>query len=214
MPSIKFSNYLQIINPEYVYLKLTPNNSILNNFTHKIAKAINSLHKNILQNIKKERFKLVKFLGLKYFVLPYIKECELPTKWSFRVPTKVSFYVYMEKQRIDFYFIVPRHHLSIIKEKINDVWTNITVNEVETIPEFGEWATKYYLVYTKEDGLSLAVDRRTNELLESNLNIVDVMEEGDKAGIFYNFMPTSQNTWRSIYRLTIKKVSKGMPERL
>lgn len=199
---MKLSEYFQIIKPEYAYLKLTPNNSIRNNSTHKIARTINSLHKNIVQNIKQEESKLIKFFG---------RECEVGTRWSLKAWAKFSFYIYMEKKKIEFYFIIPRYHLSIIREKINDSWTNITINEVDSIPAFKDDATKYQLVYTKEDGLSLAVDRRTNELLESNLNIVDVMEEVDKVGIFYNFMPTSQFPWRSLYRSTIDKLSKNLP---
>lgn len=92
--------------------------------------------------------------------------------------------VYIEKKKIEFYFIAPKHHYTFIKEKIGDVWTNITVTEVEHLPVFTEGAARYQMVYKKEDALSLATDRRNSDLLHSKLNVVDVLEEGDKAGIF------------------------------
>jgi hypothetical protein len=199
---MKLSEYVKLIRPEYVYLKLTPNNSIRNNSTHKLAKAIASIYRNAFQTIKKEEAKAVKVLG---------KEFLLGTKYSFEANSKVSFFVYIEKKKVEFYFIIPKHHLSIIKEKISDVWTNITVKEVDALPQFADGATRYQMTYTKEDALSLAIDRRNNDLLQSKLNIVDVMEEGDKAGVFYNFMPTSQFSWRSTYENTLHKVKKGLP---
>lgn len=202
MKSIKLSNYIQIIKPEYVFLKLTPNNSIRNQSTHKIAKSIASIYRNITQNIKKEEAKVLKILR---------KEFLIGTKYSLEMNSKVSYYVYIEKKKVEFYFIIPRAHLSLIKEKISDSWTNITVKEITSIPGFSETATKYQLVYSKEDGLSLATDRRNDDLLRSKLNVVDVMEEGDKVGVFYNFIPTTQFSWRSSYENTIRKVKRNMP---
>jgi hypothetical protein len=199
---MKFSDYVNIVRPQYVYLKLTPNNSIRNNSTHKLAKAIASIYRNVFHNVKKEEAKAVKVLG---------KEFLLGTKYSLETNSKVSFFVYIEKKKVEFYFVIPKQHLSVIKEKISDVWNNITVKEVDILPQFSETATRYQMNYAKEDALSLAIDRRNNDLLQSNLNIVDVMEESDKAGVFYNFMPTSQFSWRSTYENTIHKVKKGLP---
>lgn len=183
-------------------MRLTPNNSIRNNNTHKLARTIASLYRNLLQNIKREEAKLLKVLG---------REFLLGTKYSVAMPSKVSYYIYVEKKRAEFYFIIPRHFLSIIKERMTDVWSNVTVKEVEALPEFSNNAVQYQLAYTKEDALSLAIDRRDNDLLKSNLNVVDVLEEGDKVGVFYNFMPTTQFTWRSKYEATIRKVKRNLP---
>jgi hypothetical protein len=199
---VRFSEVIQFVKPGYVYLKLTPSHSIRNNGTHKIAKAIASLYKNAVQNIKKEEDKLVKVLG---------KEFVLGTKYSYSIPCKVSYFIYIEKKKVEFYFIIPKQHLSFMKEKISDVWTNITIKEVKEIPGFGEEATKYQMVYTKEDALSLAVDRRDNELLRSNMNVIDVLEEGDRVGVYYNFIPISQFSWRSSYENTMKKVKNKSP---
>jgi len=199
---ISFKEFLKVVRPSYVYVKLTPNFSVRNNTTYRLAKAINSLYKPVIQSIRKERAKVIRVLG---------REFLLGTQYSLTIPCKVSYFVYIEKRRIEFYMIVPEPHFSVIKEKISDTWTNMTATVVEEMPQFSDRAIKYQLLYTREDGLSLAVDRRSNELLESNLNIVDVLEEGDRAGIFYNFTPSSQHGWRSTHQATLWRVRREIP---
>jgi hypothetical protein len=202
MKSIRLSEFVQVSKPEYVFLKLTPNNSIRNQSTHKIAKSIASIHRNIFQTIKKEDAKILKF---------FKKEMLLGTKYTAEMPAKVSYYIYIEKNKVEFYFIIPKNYMTLIKEKISDSWTNITVKEVDQLPSFSDNATKYQLTYSKEDALSLATDRRNDDLLRSKLNVVDAMEEGDKVGVFYNFIPITQFTWNSQYSHTITKVKRSIP---
>jgi hypothetical protein len=202
MKSLKLSDYINVVKPSYVFLRLTPNNSIRNQSTHKIAKSIASLYRNVTQNIRKDNAKVIKALG---------REFLFGTKFTVETSAKVSYYVYIEKRKVEFYFVIPRNYLTLIKEKISDSWSNITVKVVADLPSFSESATMYSLAYTKEDALSLATDRRNDDLLRSKLNVVDVMEEGDKVGVFYNFIPTTQFTWRSTYEATIRKVKRNMP---
>lgn len=199
---MKLSKYFQIINPQYVYLRLKPNYSIRNNNTHKLARAIAVLYKNIFHSITVDERKVIKKFGTEF---------TLGTKYSYMRPSKLAYYIYMQHDKIEFYFIVPQHYLAYIREKLSDVWGNVTIEEVEEPPQFTTSATKYELIYEKEDPLSLAVDRRNNDLLSSNLNVVELLEEGDKVGIFYNFMPTSQFSWKHTYKATIEKVNNRMP---
>jgi len=199
---VKISNVLQVTKPKYVYIKLKPNNSIRNNNTHLIARTIASLYKSVWYNIKKEEEKVIQALGKEFFV---------GTKWNFDRQGKIAYYVYIEKQKAEFYFIIPEQHLSILKERFSDAWGNVTLEEVEEIPQFSEGSNKRQLVYEKEDPLSLRIDRRENDLLDSNLNIIDVLEEGDKVGILYNFIPTSQGSFKHSHRNTMEKVKNGLP---
>jgi hypothetical protein len=199
---MKFSEVFQVVKPQYVFLKLKPNNSIRNNSTHLVARTISSMYKNVFQSIVVEEKKLVRLLGKEFF---------LGTKYQFHVQGKVAYFVYIEKKKIEFYFIVPKQYESILTEKVGDVWNNVTIEEVGELPSFHEKATKYQLVYEKEDAMSLKVDRRDNDLLRSNLNIVDVLEEGDKVGIMYNFIPSSQESFKFSYKATVEKVKKGIP---
>lgn len=202
MKTIKFGSLLQIARPEYVYIKCKPNNSIRNNDTHKIARAIAGLHRYLWQMVKKEEEKLVRFWG---------RSLILPKKFTIHPAVKVSYFMYLEKNKVEFYFILPKLHLTYLKEKITDAWKSITLDEVTELPFFSPNARKVQLVYEKEDALSLAANRSSNELLSSKLNMVDVLEEGDKVGVFYNFLPIQQGSWRHDYRHTIAKVKEGEP---
>lgn len=197
--SINFKEYVEIIKPEYVYLKITPNNSVRNNNTDKIAKAIANIYIGFTEMIRRDELKLIEFFGKEYEV----------KKSTIIVPAKVSYYVYMTSQNAEFYFIIPKRYLAEIKEKINNVWGNVAIAEVEEVPRFGENARKYYLQYKNEDGLSLASDRRDNDLLASNLNVIDVLQDGEAVGIFYNFIPYNQFGFAASYRRTLDKFRDG-----
>lgn len=182
LKSIKISDYFQIIKPEYIFLKLIPHNSIRNYNSDRIARAISSLYRQIQQRI-------------------YIEEKKL----FFETQSKVGYYMYVEKEVVSFYFIVSEKNYQLIKEKIGDTWHNITIEKVAEIPLFSPNAIKYNLTYKKEDALSLATDKRCNTLLSSILSVIDVLEEDDKVGVFYNFTPISQNYWRAEYKSTMQK---------
>jgi hypothetical protein len=199
---MKISNVMQVIKPQYVFLKLKPNNSIRNNSTHLVARTISSMYKTLFQSIKTDERKIIKLLG---------KEFLVGTKFSYQIQGKIGYFVYIEKKKIEFYFIIPKQYLSILKEKIGDVWNNVTVEEVGSLPSFADKATKYQMVYEKEDAMSLKADKRDNYLLQSNLNIVDVLEEKDKVGIYYNFIPSTQESFKFSYKATLEKIKKGLP---
>lgn len=196
MKEIKASEYIQFVRASYIYLKLTPNNSIRNNATDGIAKAIASLYTSVWEQIDIEERKLVEFFG---------KEWIIGTKYKINQRAKVVYYVYMEKGRVEFYFIIPKQHLNILKERIRNSWSNLTIEEVSEVPLL-ERATNYQMLYKYEDGVSVAVDRRDNSLLKSNINILNSLEETDKVALIYNFIPTSQYGWNSIYRETLTKI--------
>ncbi len=243
MKEIKASEYIQFVRPTYIYLKLTPNNSIRNNATDGIAKAIASLYTSVWEQIDIEERKLIEFFGYIYLKLTpnnsirnnatdgiakaiaslytsvweqidieerkliefFGKEWILGTKFKVNQRAKVVYYVYMEKGRVEFYFIIPKQHLNILKERIRSAWSNLTIEEVSDIPLL-ERATNYQMIYKYEDGVSVAVDRRDNSLLKSNINILNSLEETDKVALIYNFIPTSQYGWNSIYRETLTKI--------
>lgn len=179
----------QLIKPDYIFLRIKPNNAVRNQATDKIARAIASLYKPIAGNFRIER---------------------RPLKVSYTMPPKVAYFVYLEQSKVEFYFIVPQQYSRLLKEKMSDVWGAVTIEEVPALPIFRK-PTQLQLVYEKEDALSLAADHRDNFLLASNLNTVEMLEEGDKLGIIYNFLPASQVSWRHYYRNTIEKVNKLMP---
>lgn len=195
---------IQIIKPSYLFARLKPNNSIRNQNTHLISKTISNMHRTIFQNFRVAQHKELKFFN---------KHFSIPTKFQYNLIGKISFFIYMEKEKIEFYFIFPDHVKQIFEEKLSAVWNQVTIEYIEEkdLPRFSTNATKYQMNYVKEDGLSLHTNRTSNDLLNATLNVVEVLEKDDKVGVLYNFIPTSQNTFRHSYAHTIEKVKKGIP---
>lgn len=186
---MKLSDYMEYKKPNYIFLKLVPSNSIRNYNSDAILSMIAGLYRTIDKQIK-----------------------TINKKLFFECNAKVSYYIYMEKTNVQFYFIVPEKHFSLFKDKIIDVWHNkITISKVEEIPLFDKESTKFYMTYKKEDAMSLSCDKRNNTLLNSLLTTVHVMEYGDKVGVFYNFSPTYQKTWRSKYDRTLQRLKEDLP---
>lgn len=195
---------ISVIKPNYLFAKLKPNNSIRNQNTHLISKTISSMHRSIFSN-----FKIINRKQIKLFR----KELFIPTKFELSLVGKISFFIYMEKEKIEFYFIFPDYIKKVFEEKLSAVWNQVTIEYIyeNDLPHFSQKATKYQMSYVKEDGLSLHTNRTSNELLNATLNVVEVLEKGDKVGVFYNFVPSSQNSFKHSYARTIEKVKKSAP---
>lgn len=191
--SIKMSNYFELVNPEYIYFKLTPHSSCRNSSSDKLAQMVNKLYLDFTKKIYREEKKI--FL---------------------KTDTKISYYIYLEHNKAEFYFIIPSSYKRLFKEKISDTWRNVEIKEVQEIPTFSKDCTKYGLRYKKEDALSLNVDKRNNDLLSSTLNVMEILESdnNDKIGIVYNFIPSSPtilNSFKEYHREIIEKYKKHKP---
>ena len=188
--SIRLDKYFELINPEYIYFKLKPHSSTRNNSSDKLAQQV---YLDFNKRIYKEEKKLF-----------------------FKTQSKVSYYIYLENKKAEFYFIIPKPYKRLFKDRISDTWKNIEIKEVQEIPQFSKNATKYSLSYKKEDALSLAVDKRNNELLSSTLNILEILESeyNDKIGIIYNFIPSSStilSSFKDYHKEIVEKFNKHKP---
>lgn len=191
--SIRLDKYFELVNPEYVYFKLIPHSSTRNNSSDKLAQLVNKVYLDFNKRVYREEKKLF-----------------------FKTQSKVSYYIYLEKSKIEFYFIIPKPYKRIFKDRISDTWRNIEIKEVKDIPKFKENSIKYSLNYKKEDALSLSVDKRNNELLSSTLNLLEILESetNDKLGIVYNFIPSSQtilDSFKGYHREVIDKFNNQKP---
>ena len=162
------------------------------------------MHSSIFKNLKITCRKSFKF---------FKKEITIPTKFEYNLVGKISFFIYMEKEKIEFYFIFPQIVKQVFHEKLSSVWHLVTIDYIseKDLPQFSEKATKYGMEYVKEDALSLHTNRNSNDLLNATLNVVESIEEGDKVAVLYNFIPTSQNSFKHTYNRTIDKVKKRLP---
>lgn len=167
--SMKLNDYVKIIKNEYVTVQIIPAKSNRNNNTDAIAQIINKMYLKANQLIIRENKKLI-----------------------ITTQSKVSYYIHITKDKVEFYFIIPKIHITKFKTKFIEVWKNVEVKEVDRIPIDVNKGTKYQLNYKYNDSLSLDVDKRSNDLLNANLSTLEILESGESIGIFYNFIPTSE----------------------
>lgn len=183
--SLKLSDYFEIKKPKYVYIKITPHKSIRNYNSSNIAKAIANTYKSL--------DKLIKRKGKKLIIESYFK---------------ISYIIDIVENDANFYFIVPEFYQIVILEKIKEIWGKATITAVNSIKPFSKESIYYEISYKKEDALSLAVDKKSNEPLNQILSIMQVMKDTDRITLLYNFMPCSQIGWQDAYNETMDKIKK------
>lgn len=187
--NVPLSKLLEVKKAEYITVQLIPTKSNKNNSTSSIATLINSMYVKVNKLITIENKKLI------------IKNT-----------LKASYYIHITKKDVGFYFIIPKVHFIKFKSKFTEVWKNIEIREVDSIPIDPNECTKYQLRYSMNDSLSLSVDKRNNELLSSNMSVLEVLEQNECVGIFYNFIPTSEqesNYFKITYKEVIERYKKG-----
>lgn len=187
--SVPLSKLLEVKKAEYITVQLIPTKSNKNNATSSIATLINSMYVKVNKLITIENKKLI------------IKNT-----------LKASYYIHITKKDVGFYFIIPKVHFIKFKSKFTEVWKNIEIREVDSIPIDPNECTKYQLRYSMNDSLSLSVDKRNNELLSSNISVLEVLEQNECVGIFYNFIPTSEqesNYFKITYKEAIERYKNG-----
>ena len=179
--SIPMSKLVELRKPEYITVQLIPTKSNKNNATSSIATLINSMYIKLNKLITVENKKLI-----------------------IKTPMKASCYIHITKKDVGFYFIIPKLHFMKFKSKFTEVWKNVEIREVDSIPIDPNECTKYMLKYKMNDSLSLEVNKTNNALLTSNLSVLEVLEQDECVGIFYNFIPTSEKE-SNYFKLTYKK---------
>lgn len=189
MEFTRITDIIEYRKSRYIFLKLIPSSSIRNYNSDKILTLIASLYRSIDNRVR-----------------------AIDKKICIEGNAKVAYYIYMEKNKVEFYFIVPESHYNLFKDKIIDIWHNkITITQVNELPIFDKNCTAYYMWYKKEDAMSLTCDKRNNYLLGSILNTLHIMDKGDKVGVLYNFTPANQKTWRVEYDKVIEKLKRDEP---
>lgn len=187
--SMLLSQYIQVKKEEYSIYQLIPTKSNKNNSTDSIAALVNKMFIKVDKLIKKEDRKLI--------IQSYMK---------------ASYYIHITKEEVQFYFIVPTVHNMKFRTKFGECWKNIEIKQVDNIPIDINSCSKYELTYTHNDILSLNVDKRSNDLLNANMAVIDILDNDDMTGIFYNFIPTGDREdtyFKKLYRDNIEKFEKG-----
>ena len=181
--SVSLSDYFEIIKPTYRVIEIVSHKSIRNYNSANIAKCIANTYIAINKRIRIEGKKLV-------------------LEKNF----KISYCIDIRHSDAKFYFIVPNLFISSILEKINEIWHKATVTLLEEgLEPFSDKAEYYQVGYKREDALSVNVDKKSNDPLNSILAVIDNMKDGDRVMLFYNFIPCSQISWLDRYNTTINK---------
>ena len=168
--TMPISKYVEIVNPVYAIYRIIPHSSNRNYNTSAIASVMATIKATIQ---KKEK---------KYFVESKIK---------------CTYMIDVYKNDIQFYFIVPQQYKIILKDKLEQTWNSATIEEVEKVNGFSASDIFYEVKYKSHDALAVTVDKKSNALLNSLFNVVDVMEQGDRVTILYNFMHANNWGWQT-----------------
>lgn len=187
--SITLEKYFELVKPKYRVVEITSHKSIRNYNSSNIAKNIAYTYRSINKRIRFEQKKLF-----------------------FETSFKISYCIDIQNNNAKFYFIVPQVFLNGLLEKINEIWAKATVTVLEEgLKPFSKEAEYYQLSYKKEDALSLNVDRKTNDPLNSILSVMEIMKDDDRIMLFYNFLPCSQLGWLDRYTETVEKLREKKP---
>lgn len=187
--SIALDKYIAFKYPEYTYLHIIPQKSIRNYNTDTITKTIAHTYKSLNKRVRIEQKKLF-----------------------FQTNFKIGYVIDIGSSNADFYFVVPKSFSNLLMEKAKEIWSTATIEIMDTpIREFSKTALRYELSYEKEDALSLAIDKKSNEPLNSILGSMNILKDDDRVTICYNFIPTSQDRWKIRYDDTIERFKKGKP---
>ena len=188
--SMTLAEILEVRKAEYTHIQVIPSKSCKNTNTDKILVLANTMYKKLDKLIRIENKKL-------------IIESKL----------KLSYYIHITKTSTEFYFIVPTYYYSQVKTKLSETWKNVEINKVDSLPIDFNICTKYQLQYKLNDVLSLNVDKRSNSLLNANMSILEILQTNESVGIFYNFIPMSQNEqnyFKINSREALSNFKKGM----
>lgn len=191
--SIKLTDYFQLISTkqQLSYYKIIPHQNTRNYKSVEISKVINKCYKDLSKRIYKHE-----------------------KTWFIEAPTKIGYYIHISKSEgIEFFLIVPTVYDSMILEKLSSCWDKVEVKRVLDIPRFSDDCSKISMEVTRHDALSLNIsDKKSNEVLASQINVIDMMAEGEKVAIYYNFNHTSsykQLGFRTKYNKAMDKIKEG-----
>ena len=167
--SMSFTECIQVVRNEYITVQVIPAKSSRNNRTDTLALVINKMYMKLNQLVRIENRKL-------------IMQCQM----------KAAYYIHMTQDEVKFYFIIPKVHYMKFKSKLTELWKNVDLKEVDSLPVDVNDCSKFGLRYKMKDILSLDVNKTNNDLLNANFSVLDVIKDDEFVGILYNFIPTAE----------------------
>lgn len=186
---------IEVVNKEYIRLKVTPDSSVRNWRTEDIARTISEQFRLPIDRLIRD--------GLR------IK--------GFRLQERVAFEMAFVNGHVQFYFHVPRNLAPLILRRIQSVWDKATVEEVvEDIQPFDlDKTVVFESLYKKHDMYSLHTDAKDNLPLGSLLEAGRLLSDGERASVFTYLDPMHQLSWYSELNEAWEKLRNGrVPRKL
>ena len=190
--SIKLSDYFEIINPDYQYIKLVPSSAIKDYDSSCLTIIANQIYKNMMNRITRNEKKIF-----------------------YEVKSSVKYLISITKTNVQFYYIIPKLYVNLALEAISKAWdgkcTATIVDESEV--RILENPTVYEVKYKYEDFMSIKTDSKSNSFLSKALSVVEILEGDDEIQIAINMIPYNRNYmgWRTYYTDMYKKYKMGEP---
>ena len=180
---MKLSTYFEIKKPTYSVLQVIPHSSCRNYNSSTIGKFVASMKRDIHKEERK-----------------FVVESEV----------KCSYVIDICKNDVRFYFIVPKRYENILRAKISDTWPRATIKTGIKIDNFSKDSVIHTLEYKYDDALSLNIDKRSNALINSTLNVLDIMQEDDRVTLVFDMSPCSNYGWATKAKNTIDNYKSGV----
>lgn len=183
MKCMKLSTYFEIKKPTYSVLQVIPHSSCRNYNSSTIGKFVASMKRDIHREEKR-----------------FVIESEV----------KCSYIIDILKNDVRFYFVVPERYENILKAKITDTWPKATIKDDIKIDSFSIDSVIHTLEYKYDDALSLNIDKRSNALINSTLNVLDIMQDDDRVTLVFDMSPCSNYGWATKAKNTIDNYKSGI----
>lgn len=184
------TGFIDKTSPSYAYLRIMPHTSNRNYDSSSIAELISGMYRDTKDRVEK-----------------------LPKGWKVEDIEKCGYYIeiYCDKdgnKNAEFYMMLPYQHLERMKVKVESTWKGCDAQIVDNFKNILDEPIKaaYELKYRKHSAYSLKIDKRDNNLLASSLSVIGALKNGERVGIYYNFIPTAQSNWKNTYKSEIDRL--------
>lgn len=172
--TVRKMSWFEVVEFEYVKLKVVPDSSVRNWRTEDIMRTIADQFRLPIDRLITQGFKVT----------------------GYRVQERACFEMCFKDGTVNFFFYVPKNIAPLVIRRLQSVWDKATVEQVFDSNTFNPDITKIYeSVYRKHDMYSLHTDSKDNLPLGSLLEGGRLVGEGEKASVFAYFDPIHQVSW-------------------
>lgn len=171
---------IDVVNTEYIVLKVVPDSSVRNRRSEDIVRTIADQFRLPIDRLIRDGIRVK----------------------GYRLQERVAFEIGFENGTVNFYFHVPRNLAPLLLRRIQSVWDRATVEEITEGRRIfdADKVAVFESIYRKHDMYALHTNATDNLPLASLLEAGRLLEDGERASVFTYFDPMHQLSWN--YELT------------